>query len=171
MDNDLSRSGISELNFCEPDCEHLSPTENEQKYQDLKSGHRCKQYRTRVFHLGDHPKIYRCAPCRAAFHAAEILSTGGLQCGTDGLEFASVSLQASPELQSEGGTTMPNYLSGTLADYSTKELVEELQRRDGVEQYEVSPHQPYNINMLGTDNYVESAIVGEGPALILVVID
>jgi hypothetical protein len=53
--------------FCPRNCEHLSLKESEQVNLTKKLGftppHICNKYKMRVFHLSQHPALYRCAEC------------------------------------------------------------------------------------------------------------
>ena len=58
---------ISQFRFCD-NCEHLSPTENEQRQLKMKEHlnvhHMCQKYKVRVMHLGFHPHIVPCEQCQ-----------------------------------------------------------------------------------------------------------
>lgn len=54
--------------FCPRNCKYLNITEEQQ--QAIKGAidwiykeHRCRKYNVRVFHLSQHPDLYRCAEC------------------------------------------------------------------------------------------------------------
>lgn len=57
----------SQFRFCD-NCEHLSPTEYEQrklkKKQHINVDHMCNKYKVRVMHLGFHPHIVPCEYCQ-----------------------------------------------------------------------------------------------------------
>lgn len=57
----------SQFRFCD-NCEHLSPTEHEQRQLKMKEhlnvDHMCNKYKVRVMHLGFHPHIVPCAQCQ-----------------------------------------------------------------------------------------------------------
>lgn len=65
---------------------------------------------------------------------------------------------------------MPNYLNG-ISDYSTKELVNELLKREGVEQMNVAPHKDYSISIDENFDGEKDGCEGTGSAIILIVTD
>ena len=58
-----------------------------------------------------------------------------------------------------------------LRKVSTKELVEELSNREGVEDIGVGPHQEYRLETQANEDYDAVNKEDSGPATILVVID
>ncbi len=66
---------------------------------------------------------------------------------------------------------MPNYLGGSISDYSTKELVNELLKREGVEQMNVAPHKDFVISIDENFEGKRDGCEGEGSAIILIVTD
>lgn len=65
---------------------------------------------------------------------------------------------------------MPNYLTG-ISEYTTEELVNELLKRKGVEQYTVAPHTDFSINIdENWDGHTDGCVM-EGSARILIVTD
>lgn len=64
-----------------------------------------------------------------------------------------------------------NELQTILSGISTKDLVEELAKREGVTEHTVAPHAPYDVRI--SENWKRTAenVSETGPARILVVID
>lgn len=50
-----------DVNYLCDECEFLSPTEKKQT--NKKEPHMCIMYNERVYHFGQHPKIFRCDKC------------------------------------------------------------------------------------------------------------
>ena len=53
--------------FCPRDCEHLSVTEDEQtvaRKDGIHKEHWCNKYDCRLFHLTEHPMLYKCDRCK-----------------------------------------------------------------------------------------------------------
>ncbi len=65
---------------------------------------------------------------------------------------------------------LPKKLS-SISDYSTKELVNELSKREGVEQMKVAPHKDYLINVDENFEGEKDGCEGTGSAIILIVTD
>lgn len=55
--------GYDENEFCDPECQWLSPTESEQSTQTIKAPHKCGKYNEFVFHMRCHPNIVKCTKC------------------------------------------------------------------------------------------------------------
>ena len=53
--------------FCPRDCEHLSVTEDEQiaaMKRGIHKNHWCTKYDCRLYHLTEHPMLYKCDQCK-----------------------------------------------------------------------------------------------------------
>lgn len=51
-------------NFCDDDCRHLDPTEEEQDIIGTKHQHFCNKYKKGLMHEGHHPLIPRLEECK-----------------------------------------------------------------------------------------------------------
>lgn len=49
--------------YCKPDCEYLSITEERQQACTKNPPHICLKYNVRLYHLLAHPYIYKCEQC------------------------------------------------------------------------------------------------------------
>lgn len=49
--------------YCKPDCEHLSITEEQQQACTKNPPHICFKYSIRLYHMLAHPNIYKCEQC------------------------------------------------------------------------------------------------------------
>ncbi len=55
---------MAERKFCPKGCEHLDPTEEEQrKTVNLDRLHQCKKFGVMVYHGPFHPRLLRCLQC------------------------------------------------------------------------------------------------------------
>jgi hypothetical protein len=70
----------------------------------------------------------------------------------------------------KGENFMSNYLA-SIDNYSTKELVEELLKKEGVEQMTVAPHKKFNIIIEENWEGKRDSTEQEGCARILIIID
>jgi hypothetical protein len=53
--------------FCSEACQYLTPSEQQQNENFVKTGkkgfHECAKYETRLYHYTAHPQIFKCKAC------------------------------------------------------------------------------------------------------------
>lgn len=54
---------MSNIRYCDDDCEYLSITEEEQNNMEVKPFHICLFYSERLYHGDSHPCLYRTKEC------------------------------------------------------------------------------------------------------------
>jgi hypothetical protein len=58
---------LENCEFCSKDCKYLTPTEQQQNENFVKTGQRdlhiCSKYNTRLYHKSAHPALFKCEAC------------------------------------------------------------------------------------------------------------